>query len=78
MTISLTCRASGADNLNYQWMRSGDKNIPSQANEASTSTQTLVIPNIGLGDSGEYKCVVSSGSASVTSEHGTVSVISEL
>ena len=27
--VTLTCNASGADNLNYQWMRMGNKPIPS-------------------------------------------------
>lgn len=75
-TINITCGVAGADNLMYQRMRKGNKNIPSQATGANT--HTLVIPNIGLDDNGEYKCVVSSNGASVSSEYGTMSVFSEL
>ena len=76
MTINLTCRASGADNLMYQWMRKGNEKISSQATGANT--HTLVISNIGFGDNGEYRCAVSSNGASVNSGYGKLSVISKL
>ena len=73
--VTLTCNASGADNLNYQWMRMGNKTIPSTA--TGVNSNTLIILSIRVDDSGQYKCVVSSGDVDVMSEHGMVSVLSE-
>lgn len=75
-TVNLMCGATGANNLMYQWMRKGKMNIPSQATGANT--RTLVIHNISLDDSGEYKCAVSSNGITVSSDYGTVSVFSEI
>ena len=74
--ITLTCNASGADNLRYQWMRMGEKTIPSRAR--GVNSNTLIIPNITISDSGLYKCVVYSGNIDVTSKVGNVSVLSKL
>ena len=73
--VTLTCNASGADNLKYQWMRMGNKTIPSTV--TGVSSNTLVIPSVRVDDSGQYKCVVSSGDINVMSEYGTVSVLSK-
>ena len=74
--VTLTCAASGADNLKYQWMRMGKKTIPSRARGARSNT--LIIPNIMVDDSGLYKCVVSRGDVTVISKVGDVSVLSKL
>ena len=74
--ITLTCNASGADNLKYQWMRMGNKTIPSTA--TGVNSNTLIIPSIRVDDSGQYKCVVSSGDVDVMSKYGMLSVLSEL
>ena len=50
--VALTCDASGADNLKYQWMRMGEKAIPSRA--FGVDKNSLIIPNIMVDDSGEY------------------------
>ena len=71
--VTLTCNASGADNLKYQWMRMGNKTIPPTA--TGVNSNTLVIPNVTVDDSGQYKCVVSSDDIEVISEYGTVSVL---
>ena len=75
-TIDLSCEASGANNLMYRWVRKGNKGIPSQA--TGVTTHTMVIPDSALDDSGQYKCVVSSDGASVSSEYGTVTVLGEM
>ena len=75
-TINLMCEASGGSKLMYQWMRKGSKMIPSKA--TGVRTQRLAIHNAALDDSGKYKCDVSSGGASVSSNFGTVTVLSEL
>ena len=74
--VTLTCNASVADNLRYQWMRMGKKIIPSRAMGVNSST--LIIPDITVEDNGEYYCVVSSGDITVTSNPGSVSVFSVL
>ena len=74
--VALICKASGADNLKYQWMRIGEKTIPSRA--IAVDKSSLIIRNIMVDDSGEYQCVVSSGNVSVTSRPGIVSVFSVL
>ena len=73
--VTLTCYASGADNLRYQWMRMGEKTIPSRA--IVVDSNTLIIRNIMVDDSGLYKCIVSSGGANVMSKVGNVSVLSK-
>ena len=74
--VTLTCNASGADNLKYQWMRMENKTIPSTA--TGVNSNSLIIPSIRVDDSGQYKCVVSSGDVDVMSKYGMVSVLSEL
>ena len=74
--VNLMCEASGASNLKYRWMRKGDENIPAKA--TGINTRKLTIPNIALNGSGQYNCVVSSDGASMNSEYGTVTVLSEL
>jgi len=74
-TVTLTCSASGVDDVMYQWMRKEKKGIPSQAR--GINTKTLVINNIQRGNSGEYRCTASSGDVDVNSEYGTVSVLGE-
>ena len=44
--VALICKASGADNLKYQWMRMKEKNISSRA--IGVHSNTLIIPNIWL------------------------------
>ena len=73
--VTLTCNASGTDILMYQWMRIGDKTIPSTA--TGVNSNTLIIPSIRVDDSGQYKCVVSSGDVDVMSEYGLLSVLSK-
>ena len=53
----------------------GNKTIPSTA--TGVNSNTLVIHSITVDDSGQYKCVVSSGDVNVMSEYGTVSVSSK-
>ena len=54
----------------------GKKNIPSKAR--GVNSNTLIIPNIIVRNSGLYRCVVSSGGVTVMSKVGNVSVLSML
>ena len=74
--VSLICSASGVDDVMYQWMRKGNRVIPSQAR--GVNTNRLVINSIQPDDSGEYRCTASSGGVDVNSEYGTVSVLGKL
>ena len=74
--VILTCNATGADDLMYQWIRMGNENTTLQATGVNTST--LIINNVTVDDSGKYRCIVSSGSATVTSECGALYVLGKL
>ena len=71
--VTLTCKASGTDNLKYQWMRIGNEPIILQALGANTTS--LTINNVTVYDSGKYECVVSSGNVTVISNCGALSVV---
>ena len=73
--VTLTCNASGADNLQFQWMR-GNKSIPLQA--TGFDTNTLTIDDITVDDSGKYRCMVSSDGVTIISECGALSVVGKL
>ena len=49
-----------------------------QLKATGVNTNKLIITNIEPDDSGEYRCTVSSGDVSVSSEYGTVTVWGEL
>ena len=74
--VTLTCSASGVDDVMYQWMRKGKRVISSRVR--GVSTNRLVINNIQPDDGGEYKCTASSGDVSVNSEYATLSVLGKL
>ena len=74
--VTLTCNASGADNLMYQWMRMDNKSVPLQA--TGFDTNTLTIHSVTTGDSGKYRCMVSSDGTTIISECGAVSVVGKL
>ncbi|MCX6902405.1 MAG: immunoglobulin domain-containing protein, partial [Verrucomicrobia bacterium] len=57
---TFTVTVSNAPPLAYQWQKDG-------ANLANATNATLVIPNAGTNDVGEYRVVVSNGDGSVTS-----------
>ena len=54
----------------------GKKTIPSQV--IGVDSNTMIIPNVMISDSGLYKCVISSGDVSVISKAGNVSILSKL
>lgn len=74
--VTLTCNASGADNLKYQWIRMDGESIPLQATGADTNI--LTIYSVTVSDSGKYMCMVSSDGATIISECGAVSIVGKL
>ena len=71
--VFLTCNATGADNLMYQWIRMGNDNTTLQA--TGVNTNTLTINNVTVDDSGKYRCIVSSGGANVISQCGALYIL---
>ena len=74
--VTLTCTATGADDLMYWWIRMGNGRMVLQA--VGVNTSSLIIKNVTVDDSGEYKCVVTSDNVTVISECGAVSVVGKL
>ena len=52
------------------------KTVPSRA--IGVDSNTMIIPNVMISDSGLYKCVVSSGDVRMISKIGNVSILSKL
>ena len=71
--VTLTCNATGADNLTYDWIRKGSGNIATRVN-----SRTLTINNVSIDDSGKYRCTVSSDGATVTSGCGALTILGKL
>lgn len=64
--LTLTVTASGS-NLTYQWQK-GDADI------AGATSATLTIDRVSMSDAGSYRCVVTGGCGSATSEAAVVVV----
>ena len=71
--VTITCNATGADNLTYQWMGLGNKSIATGVN-----ANTLTIYNVSTDDNGKYRCTVSGDGATVTSGCGALTVLGKL
>ena len=74
--VMFTCNATGADNIMYQWIRMANDNTTLQA--TGVNANTLTINNVSADDSAKYRCIVSSGSATVISECGALYVLGKL
>ena len=74
--VVLTCEATGAQNLMYDWKRM-TKSLPSNVRR-SNGRKTLTIPNIKKNDEGQYYCKVSHGGNNVSSMRVQVIVKSKL
>ena len=59
------------DNLNYKWIKKDDV-LPSRAQGVNTSQMTIV--NLIPKDSGEYQCVMSNRTGTVSSNSSTLNV----
>lgn len=71
--IVLTVKASG-ENLNYQWQWSADGNRWKNCSSAGYNTNTFSFTMKSTLDGRHYRCVVSSGSQSVTSDIAIISI----
>ena len=70
--VTLTCRATGDEPLNYQWMRVSGS-LPKNA-MTNPNGRKLTIHNITVSDSGQYYCNVSNNEGSVSSMKVQVTV----
>ena len=73
--MTLTCEATGAQNLMYYWKRVSES-LPS--NVRSNGGKTLTILNIKNNDEGQYYCEVNNGGNNVSSMRVQIVVKSKL
>ena len=69
-TLQLAALAAGAQPLRYQWQYKGT-DIP------GATSATLTISNVPLSAAGDYRCIISNGSASLAGPITTVTVVRE-
>jgi hypothetical protein len=74
-TAQFQVQATGDPTLAYQWQYNGI-NLPGNSRITGTNTPTLTITDIGTGDDGYYRCVVTNLYGSVTSTGAVLSVVS--
>jgi hypothetical protein len=70
--VSFTVSAVSPIAKTYQWQRNG-VDIPRTAN-ASAATQTLTLPNPFGVDAGDYRCIVTTGCGSITSNAARLTI----
>ena len=71
-TVSLTCTSSVSSGVTFSWTHAGS-DVTGQSTSTG-NTSTLMITNVMRNDAGSYVCTVQSGSLSVMSDRGTVTV----
>ena len=59
------------NNFNYKWMRNNDV-LPSRAKGVNTSQLTII--DLKPEDSGDYQCVMSNSTGTISSNYSTVSI----
>ena len=69
--LTMKCLPDNKDNFDYKWIRKND-GLPLRAQGANTSQLTIV--NLKPEDSGDYQCVVSNSTGTITSSFSAVNV----
>lgn len=72
-TATFTVLAVGTAPLAYQWQKS-QANLSNGGHYAGVTTATLTISNADAADAGDYRCVVSNGYGSATSNEATLTI----
>ena len=70
--VTLTCKATGDEPLNYQWMRVSGSLLKNA--KRGNKGRRLTIHNITVSNSGQYYCNVSNNEGSVSSMKVNVTV----
>ena len=71
-TVSLTCTSSVSSGVTFSWTHAGS-DVTGQSTSTG-NTSILTIPNVMRSDAGSYVCTVRSGSLSVMSDRGTLTI----
>ncbi|NUQ65530.1 MAG: immunoglobulin domain-containing protein, partial [Pirellulales bacterium] len=71
--VTLSVTATGTPPLGYVWKK-GETPLSDGGTVSGSSTSALTLANVQFGDAGPYVCVVTSGTASVTSEPAVLTV----
>lgn len=71
--VSFHVAASGAGELSYQWQKDG-LNLSDGGNISGSTTATLTLTGVQLGDAGDYRVVVSNFAGSTTSSAAALTV----
>ncbi len=71
--VSFTVQATGEGTLSYQWQKNGG-NLSNGGRISGATTATLQISDVDETDQGEYRCVVTAGCGSATSNAATLTV----
>ena len=69
--LTMNCLLNNDGNLDYGWVRKNNV-LPLRAKGASTSQLTIV--NLKPEDSGDYQCVASNSTGTISSNISTVSI----
>jgi len=75
-TAVFTVEATGTEPLSYQWQKNGS-NLSNGGNISGATTDTLTITNVQSSDAANYRCVVTNGQGSATSDAATLAVQSQ-
>ena len=73
-TAVFTVAASGDGTLTYQWQKNG-ANLSNGGHYSGVTTATLTISNCDAGDAADYRCVVTAGCGTATSNAATLTVV---
>ena len=68
--LTIKCLSS-ISNLNYKWIKRNDV-LPSRAQGVNTSQLTIV--NLKPEDSGDYQCVMSNSTGTISSNFSTINI----
>ena len=71
--LTMKC-LSNLNNFNYKWLRNNNV-LPSRAQGVNTSQLTIV--NLRPEDSGNYQCVMSNSTGTISSNFSTVNITGE-
>jgi hypothetical protein len=72
-TATFTVAAEGDSPLSYQWQKNGS-NLTNDGHYSGCTTATLTITNVDSNDAANYRCAVTGGCSSVTSDAASLTV----